>query len=113
PEKAGEPSPHKSEGAYYLWRDVELDALLGADSQVVKLRFGIQPDGHAPQDPQQEFTGKNLLYVARTIDEVAQQTTKNRADVSEILNRTRLQMFEARLQRPRPHRAHQAPPAWH
>ncbi len=36
---------------------------------IVKLRFGIEPNGNAPVDPQQEFTGKNLLYVARSIDD--------------------------------------------
>ena len=40
---------------------------------IVKLRFGIEPDGNAPHDPQQEFTGKNLLYVARSIDDIAQR----------------------------------------
>ena len=59
------PTAHKKEGAFYLWRADEVDALLGDDAAVVKLRFGIEPDGNAPQDPQQEFTGKNLLYVAR------------------------------------------------
>jgi hypothetical protein len=36
------------------------------DAAVVKL-FGIEPDGNAPADPQQEFTGKNLAYVARSV----------------------------------------------
>ena len=54
----------KKEGTFYLWRDDELDALLGPEAESVKLRFGIERDGNAPHDPQQEFIGKNLLYVA-------------------------------------------------
>ena len=68
------PAAHKKEGAFYLWRADELDALLGDDARIVKLRFGIEPDGNAPHDPQQEFTGKNLLYVARSIDDIAKET---------------------------------------
>ena len=65
PEHGGDSRPpHKTEGAFYLWRADELDALLGDDASIVELRFGIEPDGNAPSDPQQEFTGKNLLYVA-------------------------------------------------
>src|SRR5262249_34303512 len=45
----------KKEGAFYLWRADEIDTLLGADAEVVKLRFGIEPNGNAPHDPQQEF----------------------------------------------------------
>ena len=67
-----ESSPHKSEGAYYLWRDDELDALLGVDSQVVKLRFGIQPDGNAPQILSRNSPAR-ICVVAKTIDEVAQR----------------------------------------
>ena len=37
-------------------------------------RFGIEPDGNAPQDPQGEFTGKNLLYIAQSIDDIAART---------------------------------------
>ena len=66
------------EGAFYLWRADEIDALLGDDAPIVKLRFGIEPDGNAPLDPQEEFTGKNLLYVARSIDDIAQQTGQSR-----------------------------------
>src|ERR1019366_6958677 len=100
------------EGAYYLWTDAEIDALLGDDAPVVKLRFGIEAHGNAPQDPQQEFTGKNLLYVARSIDEIAQHTAKPAAEVVEILNRTRLKMFAERLGRPRPQRDDKILTAW-
>src|SRR6266571_7784064 len=41
PEDAGSPAAHKKEGAFYLWRAGELDALLEADAAVVKLRFGV------------------------------------------------------------------------
>ena len=65
---------------------------------IVKRRFGIEPDGNAPQDPQQEFTGKNLLYVARSIDDLAQRTgTTGRRDRRRSCSRARLTMFEARL----------------
>ena len=112
PEHAGDPEAHKSEGAYYLWRDEELDELLGADSQVVKLRFGVRPDGNAPQDPQQEFTGKNLLYVAQTLDDIAPQVGRNKQELIDVLNRARLKMFEARVQRPHPHRDDKVLTAW-
>jgi uncharacterized protein YyaL (SSP411 family) len=112
PEQADAPTPRKSEGAYYLWRADELDALLGDDAAVVKWRFGVEPDGNAPHDPQQEFTGKNLLYVARTIDEVATHTGKSSDEVADILTRSRLKMFEARLKRPRPYRDDKVLAAW-
>ena len=81
PEHAGDAGAHKTEGAFYLWRADEVDALLGDDAAIVKLRFGIEPDGNAPHDPQQEFTGKNLLYVARSIDEIARRTGRPPDDV--------------------------------
>jgi hypothetical protein len=112
PEEAGAPSPHKKEGAFYLWRADELDALLGDDSTMVKLRFGVRSDGNAPQDPQQEFTGKNLLYVARSVEDIAAQTGNAPADIVEALHRARVRMFEARLGRPRPHRDDKVLTAW-
>src|SRR6185503_865063 len=41
PEEADDPGAHKSEGAFHLWRAEEVDALLGGDGEVVRLRFGI------------------------------------------------------------------------
>jgi hypothetical protein len=112
PELAGSPSAHKKEGAYYLWTAEELDALLQDDARIVKARFGVERGGNAPQDPQQEFTGKNLLYVARSIDDIAKDTGAPPDEVVEALHRTRLKMFKERLDRPHPQRDDKILAAW-
>ena len=86
----------KKEGAFYVWSDAEIGALLGADADLVRKRFGIEPDGNAPQDPQEEFTGQNLLYTARTIEELAAETGRTREDVVAVLGRARQILFDAR-----------------
>jgi uncharacterized protein YyaL (SSP411 family) len=103
PEEAGKPHPHKTEGAFYLWSQAEIEQLLGNDADVFKLRFGIRPDGNAPEDPQGEFKNKNLLYVSQSIDEIVQRTGKSRDDIEAVLQRSRTIVFEARRRRPRPH----------
>jgi uncharacterized protein YyaL (SSP411 family) len=100
-EHIGEPDAHKSEGAFYAWRSSELDAL-GDDACVVRARFGIEPDGNVPSDPQGEFTGKNLLYTARTIEDVAARCGLDASAVHAALQRSRLRLFEMRLAHPRP-----------
>jgi len=105
-------APDKKEGAFYLWTAAEIDALLAADAEAVKLRYGIEPDGNAPNDPLGEFTGKNLLYVKRSIDDISKQVGQSNDQVVDLLNRARAVMFEARRQRPRPHRDDKVLTAW-
>jgi uncharacterized protein YyaL (SSP411 family) len=112
PEHAADPAPHKAEGAFYLWRAGELETLLGQDAPIVKRRFGIEPNGNAPVDPQQEFTGKNLLYVAASLDDLAAECGKSSSEIAEILRRARLAMFRERLGRPRPHLDDKILTAW-
>jgi uncharacterized protein YyaL (SSP411 family) len=100
------------EGAFYLWQSAEIDALMGEDAPVVKLRFGIEPGGNAPQDPQQEFSGRNLLYIARPVDDVARLTEREPGTVAGILDRARVKMFEKRLSRPRPQRDDKILTSW-
>jgi hypothetical protein len=103
PEAAGEPHPHKTEGAFYLWTDEELRSLLGADADVVCKRFGVQPNGNALQDPQGEFTGKNILFIDQPTEDVAIRTGRAPDDVVKVLERARRALFETRSRRPRPH----------
>jgi uncharacterized protein YyaL (SSP411 family) len=112
PEQADRPGAHKSEGAFYLWSAGELERLLGADAPVFAARYGVEPGGNAPADPQGEFTGRNLLYTALSIQEVAGRTNRTIDEVTESLGRARLELFRARMTRPRPHLDDKVLTAW-
>ncbi len=102
PEQSAPAGAHASEGAFYVWSDTEIGSLLGEDAAIARLRFGIEPDGNAPQDPHGEFSGKSLLYIARSIDEVAEASRRSADDVTEALGRIRERLFVHRASRPRP-----------
>ena len=95
-------SAAKREGAFYVWTAAELSALFGDDADVVRSRYGVEPNGNAPQDPHGEFTGKNLLYVARGVDDVARLSGRSLESVMTALDAARPRLFEARSARPRP-----------
>jgi len=112
PEHAHEPRPHKMEGAFYIWRDDEIQDVLGDDAAVFRARFGILPDGNAPNDPQGEFTEKNLLYTARSLDDVASKTGRPVEGVMDALRRARPLLMARRGSRPRPHLDDKVLTAW-
>ncbi len=112
PEQADDPAPHKMEGAFYIWTDEEMAEVLGADAGIVRERFGVRPGGNAPFDPQNEFTNKNLLYTAKSIDEVAAAVSRPVAEVEAVLHRARLALLERRSKRPRPHLDDKILTAW-
>jgi uncharacterized protein YyaL (SSP411 family) len=112
PEQAGDAAPHKSEGAFYIWSDDEIGSLLGEDADVARRRFGIEPAGNAPSDPQGEFTGKNLLYTAQSIEDISRRTGSTVDDVLAALGRIRQTLFDARARRPRPHLDDKILTAW-
>jgi len=111
-EQAGKPGVHKSEGAFYLWGFDEIGALVGGDAPVVCRRFGIERDGNAPFDPHGEFTARNLLYLARSIPELAAERGEGADDVGQRLERARRVLFEARASRPRPQLDDKVLTAW-
>ena len=112
PEMSGQAKAHKSEGAFYIWSDAEIGELLGGDAETARRRFGIEPDGNAPQDPQGEFTGKNLLYIAQTVEEIAVRSNSSAEDVIAALARIRHVLSAARSKRPRPHLDDKVLTAW-
>jgi uncharacterized protein YyaL (SSP411 family) len=112
PESQDQPDAQKLEGAFYLWRDDEIGELLGESADLVRLRFGVRPQGNALSDPQGEFIGKNHLFVSRSMDDVARMTTTPVAVVREALDAARRVLFEARQSRPRPHLDDKILTAW-
>ncbi len=112
PEQAGQPGARKTEGAFYIWSLDEIRAVLDADSRVFELRYGLLPDGNAPFDPHNEFGQKNLLYTARGIPEIAQESGLTAEQVADTLVRARQQVYAARRARPRPHLDDKVLTAW-
>ena len=112
PEQAAAAHPHKTEGAFYVWSDQEIAAVLGEDADVARRRFGILPDGNAPHDPHGEFTGRNIPYVSESIEEISVRTGRSIDDVRVALDRIRQKLFDARQSRPRPHLDDKVLAAW-
>jgi uncharacterized protein YyaL (SSP411 family) len=112
PELAAEPAPHKSEGAFYIWRDEEIGQLVGEGVDSVRLRYGVLPDGNAPVDPQNEFMHKNLLYAARSIEDIASDTGRTVEEAEAAVSRGRAALLVARSARPRPQLDDKVLTAW-
>jgi uncharacterized protein YyaL (SSP411 family) len=93
----------KREGAFYVFSEAEIDALLGDEAVVARRRFGIEPNGNAPDDPHGEFTGQNVLYTAASVEEIVTATGRSADNVVSTLGRARQVLFAARTKRPRPH----------
>ncbi|HET9358535.1 MAG TPA: thioredoxin domain-containing protein [Vicinamibacterales bacterium] len=112
PEHAHEARPHKMEGAFYIWRDDEIEEVLGKDADLFRVRFGVRPDGNAPSDPQGEFTRKNLLFVSRSLEEAASLAGRSPGEAEEALRRARAALMARRATRPRPHLDDKILTAW-
>jgi len=105
-EDADSPQPdnpeEKGEGAFYLWTRNEIERSLGGDADLFCHAYGVEKDGNAPFDPQQEFTGRNILYLANPHEETAREFGRDLGEVEAILARSRQRLFEVRAKRPRP-----------
>ncbi|HXT69359.1 MAG TPA: thioredoxin domain-containing protein [Vicinamibacterales bacterium] len=107
------PNPHASrEGAFYVFTGAEIDELLGDDAPVVRRRFGVEDGGNALSDPQGEFRGFNLFYIAQSIEDVSVRTGRDVESVMRVLRRARKVLFDARAARPRPHLDDKILAAW-
>jgi uncharacterized protein YyaL (SSP411 family) len=104
--------PEKREGAFYVFSAAEIDQLFGADAPVIRRRLGIEDGGNAPSDPQGEFRGLNIPYVAQSVEEIAARTGRTPEDVLAVLGEMRERLYEAQAERPRPHRDDKVITAW-
>jgi len=104
----------KSEGAFYVWTEKQVDSALGDDSPVFKFHYGVQPHGNAPEgsDPQDEFRGKNILIQRHTIAETAKHFKKSEDEARQSLARSRERLLSIRNKRPRPHLDDKIIAAW-
>ena len=94
----------KVEGAFYVWTKKEIHALLGTPAgEIFSFRYGVKAEGNAENDPFDEFKGKNILFVAHSIDKVADHFNLSNEDIETSLTQSKRKLFAARVKRPRPH----------
>jgi hypothetical protein len=94
----------KAEGAFYVWEQKEINVLLDDGSgEIFSYRYGVKPEGNAEMDPFGEFKGKNILFNAHSIDEVAKKFNMQKEDVETLLLQSKLKLLATRSKRPRPH----------
>ena len=94
----------KVEGAFYVWTKKEIHALLGTPAgEIFSFRYGVKAEGNAENDPFDEFKGKNILFVAHSIDKVADHFNLSNEDIETSLTQSKRKLFAARVKRPLPH----------
>ena len=95
---------HKAEGAFYLWKEAEIEQALGRPAaEMFDYRYGVELQGNVSHDPHGEFEGKNILYVAHTVEETAKKFGVSPGEARERLRQAKKQLLELRAKRPRPH----------
>jgi uncharacterized protein YyaL (SSP411 family) len=96
----------KSEGAFYIWSAEEIRERAGQPAaDWFCYRYGVEAAGNVADDPHGEFTGKNILYQAHTVEETAQRFGRPPDEVGAAL-------LEARSERVRPHLDDKILTAW-
>ena len=101
--QAGNPEVH-GEGLFYLWTGEEIASILGKEhGEIFSFHYGVLAGGNALADPQEEFAGKNILYVAHPLAETAKQFRLREEELSLLLEHSRRKLQAVRAQRPRPH----------
>ena len=103
----------KGEGAYYIWSEEEVRRTVpGPEGDWFCYRFGVAESGNVANDPHQEFTGRNILYQAMTLEETARQFDRTVEEVASGLARASAALLEERSRRVRPHLDDKILTAW-
>ncbi len=97
--------PHiKGEGAFYVWSDEEIRALVPEpEAGWFCHRYGVADGGNVANDPHQEFINRNILYEAATLEETARQFDRPLEEIRDGIDRAKRILLEARSARVRPH----------
>src|SRR5215208_841524 len=74
------------EGKFYLWDEGEIDELLGPDAGVVKLYWGVTPEGN--------FEGRNILHAPHEVEAVARRMGAEPARVVDAVRRAKKTLYD-------------------
>jgi len=97
------PESEKEEGAFYLWTKAGIERHLPEQqAKVFNFYYGVEADGNAVKDPHNVFTGKNILYINRSVGETAGQFGLTEQKTKQLLKQAEEALFNIRMERPKP-----------
>ena len=104
---------HKSEGFFYIWTWDEVAKLVGPEAAAwFGYRYGMERTGNVRNDPHGEFTGRNILFQARTIAVTAEHFDADPREIAASIALTEKLLMDARGGRVRPHLDDKILTAW-
>uniref|UniRef100_A0ACD5XDT2 Uncharacterized protein n=2 Tax=Avena sativa TaxID=4498 RepID=A0ACD5XDT2_AVESA len=102
-----EGAPRKKEGSFYVWTSKEIEDTLGENAELFKNHYYVKSSGNCDlsgmSDPENEFSGKNVLIERKSGSLVASKSGKSVDEYYQILGDCRQKLFDVRSKRPRPH----------
>lgn len=106
-------SADRSEGAFYVWTNDQINAVLGpAEASLFDFVYGVEQGGNVPDGHGKEFQNKNILFQQHTIAEAAAQFRQSPGQIELGLNQSRQKLLVARAERPRPRKDDKIIAAW-
>lgn len=92
------------EGKFYTWRAAEMLQILGKeDAEIFMSVYNCDLAGNYIEEATGRSTGKNILFLNRSLDSEAGRLGLPVNDLMQILGRSREKLFEYRGKRTRPH----------
>jgi hypothetical protein len=79
------------EGKFYVWQAAEIDAVLGHDSALFKVFYGVREGGN--------WEGSNILHVATTLEKVAERFNLEPEVIEQKLAVARKNLYQIRAGR--------------
>ncbi|OZC11349.1 hypothetical protein X798_01765 [Onchocerca flexuosa] len=108
-------SVQKSEGAYYVWTEKEIDEILGNKpvngvqgltcAEIFKIYYDIKSNGNVPQylDPYNELKSQNVLMMKDSHSACAVECALSADNLRNVITEAKASLREAQKKRPRPH----------
>jgi uncharacterized protein YyaL (SSP411 family) len=93
------------EGRFYTWEESEIREILDpSESETVVRVFNIKSSGNYVGETTRRMTGKNLLYMCKSMDALAADLNMSQGELAKRLARARAIILKHREKRVRPHK---------
>jgi uncharacterized protein len=102
-----------SEGAFFLWTKEDIEEKLGPEAAgIFNFRYGVKEGGNVVRDPMGEFSDRNILFQAETLEKTAYHFKTTTDQIIQSLATSEELLLKARATRRRPHLDDKVITAW-